>query len=177
LQLPSNLRYRFTSGDSMGKGQQKKREAAAQAAAELSGEAPRVISFGDFLPALASKAPPPPREASQPSRALSSGRAVVPACGFAVAATKKGGMPISIEPRNKGKYVNLQLCVSQARGLKGPQVELDFYQYSQLLLSLPASMRLPFIFSITRVSTAIMAKAETPESVVHNLIPLSAADT
>jgi hypothetical protein len=173
LQLPSNLRYRFTSGDSMGKGQQKKREAAAQAAAELSGEAPRVISFGDFLPALASEA----REASQPSRALSSGQAVVPACGFAVAATKKGGMPISIEPRNKGKYVNLQLCVSQARGLKGPQVELDFYQYSQLLLSLPASMRLPFIFSITRVSTAIMAKAETPESVVHNLISLSAADT
>ena len=38
-------------------------------------------------------------------------------------------------------------------------------------------MRLPFIFSITRVSTAIMAKAETPESVVHNLITLSAADT
>ena len=109
----------------MGKGQQKRREAAAAAAAEAAGEAPRAMNLGDFMPAsapttdeesagLAKQPVAPKEEAAGPAKepvAPTPGPAIPP-CGFAVRATKKGGLPISIEPRNKGKHVTVVKNVS-----------------------------------------------------------------
>jgi len=110
----------------MGKGQQKKREAAAQAAMEEEGSAPRGLSLGDFMPSSASlpqsnshlpvahsEAPAVPageevRVQTPAGGSTSRGSDLGgTAEGFRVQATKRGGVPIEIEKRNKGKHVTV----------------------------------------------------------------------
>ena len=97
----------------MGKGQQKKRQEAAAAAAQADdgATAPKAATLGDFMfPALPTSATSTPAASTNATLAPAPlvvqsapppAAAGVPDCGFKVQATKKGGLPIAIEPRNK----------------------------------------------------------------------------